>query len=141
MDSDRKHWVSVAAAIVDGDRVLAIRRRDNGKWEPPGGTLEPDESIFDGLRREVEEETGLDVSPESLTGVYKNMNRNIIALVFRCTYKGEAAQDTAEASEVAWLTSDEISDRMDEAYAIRLLDALQSAAPQIRAHDGVQLLF
>ena len=35
VDSDRKHWVSVAAAIFDGDRVLSIRRRDNEKWEPP----------------------------------------------------------------------------------------------------------
>ena len=35
--------------------------------------LELGESIDDGLRREVREETGLDVEPVTLTGVYKNM--------------------------------------------------------------------
>ncbi len=55
-----KHSVSVAAAVVDADgRILVIRRRDNGHWEPPGGVLELDETIEDGLRREVLEETGL----------------------------------------------------------------------------------
>ncbi len=50
----RMHWVSVAGAIVDDEnRILAIRRRDNSHWEPPGGILEPDESIHDGLVREI----------------------------------------------------------------------------------------
>jgi ADP-ribose pyrophosphatase YjhB (NUDIX family) len=56
-------------------RALLIQRRDNHQWEPPGGILELDESIDDGLRREVREETGLDVEPVALTGVDKNMSR------------------------------------------------------------------
>ena len=63
------HSVSVAAAVVDASgRLLAIRRRDNGRWEPPGGVLELDETIGEGLVREVLEETGLTVEPEALTG-------------------------------------------------------------------------
>jgi len=46
------------------------------------GVLELGESIEAGLCCEVKEETGLTVQPVSLTGVYKNMNRGIIALVF-----------------------------------------------------------
>ena len=39
-----KHSVSVAAAILDdAGRFLAIRRADNGRWEPPGGILELDD--------------------------------------------------------------------------------------------------
>lgn len=39
-DSPR-HSVSVAAAVVNAEgKILAIRRRDTGKWEPPGGILE-----------------------------------------------------------------------------------------------------
>ena len=54
-----KHSVSVAAAILDdAGRFPVIRRADNGHWEPPGGVLELDESITDGLIREVHEETG-----------------------------------------------------------------------------------
>ncbi len=57
-----RHSVSVAAAIIDEDsRILAIRRADNGQWEPPGGVLELDETIHEGLVREVLEETGLKV--------------------------------------------------------------------------------
>ena len=81
-----RHSVSVAAAIFDdsGEKVLLIKRRDNGNWEPPGGILELDEAIEDGLRREVLEETGAEIDVGPLTGVYKNMNRGIVALVFRC---------------------------------------------------------
>jgi len=84
MTKDVRHSVSVAAVIVNAEgSVLLIQRRDNGKWEPPGGVLELDEQITAGLRREVREETGLDVEPERLTGVYKNMAQGIVALVFR----------------------------------------------------------
>lgn len=42
----RPHSVSVAGAIVDdAGRALLIRRRDNGRWEPPGGVLEAGETI------------------------------------------------------------------------------------------------
>src|SRR6201999_4270975 len=80
-----RHSVSVSGVIIDEQgRALLIQRRDNHHWEPPGGVLELAESIEDGLRREVREETGLDVEPGALSGVYKNMSRGIIALVFRC---------------------------------------------------------
>lgn len=72
----------VAGVITDDHgRALLIQRRDNGRWEPSGGVLELAESIHDGLCREVREETGLDVEPIILTGVYKNITRGIIALV------------------------------------------------------------
>src|SRR5690348_13369463 len=84
-----RHSVSVSGVIPDDHgRVLLIRRRDNQHWEPPGGVLELDETIHDGLRREIREETGLDIEPDALTGVYKNMPRGIIALVFRCKITG-----------------------------------------------------
>lgn len=136
--STPKHSVSVAGAVIDDQgRLLAIRRRDNGHWEPPGGVLELDETIEAGVVREVLEETGLTVKPERLSGVYKNMDRGIVALVFRCSVVEEAA--TAEAVEVAWLTPDEVRERMDEAYAVRLLDALDPEGPVIRSHNGVRL--
>lgn len=139
-----RHSVSVAAAIVrDDGRVLAIRRRDNGHWEPPGGILELSETIEDGLKREVREETGLDVELDRLSGVYKNMTRGIVALVFRCRVTGGTPRSTAEASEAAWLTPAEVHERMTEAFGIRLLDALEGAAeePALRSHDGTHLIY
>ena len=143
MESTPKHSVSVAAAVVRVDgRVLAIQRRDNGKWEPPGGVLELDESIEDGVRREVREETHLEVEVEALTGVYKNLERGIVALVFRCRAHGSEAgvSPTPEAAQVRWLDTAEVREHMDPAYAVRILDALAySDAPAIRAHDGVNV--
>src|SRR5690349_809537 len=140
MTAGAQHSVSVAAVIVDdAGRVLVTQRRDNGRWEPPGGVLELGESIVDGVRREVHEETGLRIEPDRLTGVYKNMPRGIVALVFRAHITGgtEAAA-TDETVRLAWLTPGEVNDRCDEAYAVRILDALADAATAIRAHDGVR---
>lgn len=136
-----RHSVSVAAAIVrDDDRVLVIQRRDNAKWEPPGGVLELEESIEDGLRREVYEETGLDVAVERLSGVYKNMERGIVALVFRCRPAQGTPETTPEAAALEWLDAEQVEKMMDPAYAVRMLDAMGSpSAPAIRSHDGVSL--
>jgi ADP-ribose pyrophosphatase YjhB (NUDIX family) len=131
----------VAAAIVDmGGQLLAVRRRDNGRWEPPGGILELHETIQAGLVREVREETGLEVEPQVLSGVYKNMHRGIVALVFRCRIIGGEPRPTQEAEQVSWLSPEEVRNLMDEAYATRLLDALRPGPAAIRAHDGLSLL-
>lgn len=141
-DSAPLHSVSVAAAVVDGaDRVLAVRRRDNGRWEPPGGILELEESIADGLRREVREETGLDVEPAVLTGVYKNLARGIVAMVFRCGVTGGTLAPSDEAVDFRWLHRDDLAAVMAPTYAVRLIDAVDySGAPAVRTHDGQRLL-
>jgi 8-oxo-dGTP diphosphatase len=136
-----RHSVSVAGIITDDHRrALLIQRADNHRWEPPGGVLELGESITDGLRREVREETGLDVEPVTLTGVYKNMSRGIVALVFRCKITGGDLTTTDEASAFRWATDTEIAGLMDQAYAVRVLDALSNDRPAVRHHDGVHLL-
>jgi len=137
-----KHSVSVAAVITDDHgRALLIQRRDNEHWEPPGGVLELGETLEDGLRRETREETGLDIEPIALTGIYKNMPRGIIALVFRCKVTGGSLTASDEVTDFRWASDTEIAELADEAYAIRLLDAMrQELRPAIRAHDGVHLL-
>lgn len=138
-----RHSVSVAAAVIHKDgRMLTIQRHDNGHWEPPGGVLERDESIHECLVREVEEETGLVVTPERLTGVYQNMTLDVVALVFRCHVISGHARTTDEARKVAWHSLVEIAALMDEAYAVRLLDAHRDAAlgPAVRIHDGRDLI-
>ncbi|GAA2714554.1 MULTISPECIES: NUDIX domain-containing protein [Streptomyces] len=135
------HSVSVAGAVVREDgRVLAIRRADNGCWELPGGVLEIDEAPEAGACREVLEETGVEVSVDRLTGVYKNMSRGVVALVFRCRPVGGRERASDEATAVSWLTLQEARAVMTEAYAIRLLDACSADAPHVRVHDGRRLL-
>jgi ADP-ribose pyrophosphatase YjhB (NUDIX family) len=143
MNEIPRHSVSVAAAIVnERGHGLAIQRHDNGHWEPPGGILEYGETLEQCLHREVEEETGLHIEVDRLTGIYQNLTRNVVAFVFRCRPIGGALRVTAETQDAAWLTADEITRRMDEAYAVRLHDALNDpqSAPIVRAHDGVHLI-
>ncbi len=143
MSTTPQHSVSVAGVVVrDDGRVLAIERADNGTWEPPGGVLELSETLEDGVRREVYEETGVEVSVERLTGVYKNMTRGIVALVFRCRPEAGRARPSAEATAVHWLSRQQIAERMSEVYAVRVLDALadRDTAPSVRHHDGRTLL-
>jgi 8-oxo-dGTP diphosphatase len=142
MTETRRHSVSVAAAIFDesGENVLLIKRRDNGRWEPPGGVLELDETIEDGLRREVREETGAEIDVGPLTGVYKNMTGGIVALVFRCRATSITATSSSEASSVDWLACSTLDQVMTEAYSMRIKDALAEGHPAVRSHDGRRLL-
>ncbi|MFJ6119788.1 NUDIX hydrolase [Streptomyces sp. NPDC092129] len=135
------HSVSVAGVVVREDgRLLAIRRADNGTWELPGGVLELNETPEAGVAREVREETGIHVEVDDLTGVYKNTTRGIVALVFRCKPSGGTERTSTESTAVEWLTSDEVSERMAEVFAVRLLDALDGNGPHVRSHDGKQLI-
>ncbi|MGW0854779.1 NUDIX hydrolase [Streptomyces sp. NPDC002690] len=135
------HSVSVAGVVVREDgRLLAIRRADNGTWELPGGVLELNETPGAGVAREVLEETGIHVEIDELTGVYKNMTRGIVALVFRCKPSGGTERTSSETTAVSWLTPGEVTDRMSEAYAVRLLDALDGNGPHVRSHDGKNLI-
>lgn len=141
-DEDTRHSVSVAGVVVDEDgRALIIQRRDNAHWEPPGGVLEQNETVTDGLLREIKEETGLTVEPVALTGVYKNMSRGIIALVFKCRAIGGKLAENPEVAGFRWVREADVGSLMSEAYAVRVLDAFQPrAAPAVREHDGVNLL-
>ncbi|MBW1604134.1 NUDIX domain-containing protein [Streptomyces sp. JJ66] len=135
--------MSVAGVIVDDHgRALLIKRRDNGHWEPPGGVVEADETLPEALQREVLEETGIKIAtPAALTGVYKNMKGFIVSLVFRCEAIDGLPTPGDEAKALRWVTREEVSELADEAYAIRVLDALDAPSPPaIRAHDGVKLV-
>lgn len=140
MGDQHIHSVSVAGIVVDtAGRVLVTQRRDNGRWEPPGGVLERDETFEEGVIREIAEETGILVRVERLTGAYKNMARGIVALVYRCHPVGGQPQVTDETTQVRWITADQVDDLMTEAYSIRVRDALADF-PASRAHDGRSLV-
>ena len=93
------------------------------------------------IGREVREETDLEIEPIALTGVYKNMARGIIALVFRSKTTGGKLAATDEVTAFRWADETEVAELADEAYAIRILDAIRDDQPTaVRAHDGLRLL-
>ena len=54
--------VATRAVICDPQgRILFVRRKDNERWVMPSGALETTETLMEGMKREVKEETGLDV--------------------------------------------------------------------------------
>jgi len=64
--------VGCSASIFDSEKekVLLVRRADNGKWAVPGGYMQAGESFSEACKREVMEETGLEVNINRLIGIY-----------------------------------------------------------------------
>jgi ADP-ribose pyrophosphatase YjhB (NUDIX family) len=64
---------------------MLVQNGSSGSPDPWRWRNRTDETIETGLVREIQEETGITVTIERLTGVNKDMPRGIIALIFRCT--------------------------------------------------------
>ncbi|NYH79630.1 ADP-ribose pyrophosphatase YjhB (NUDIX family) [Actinopolyspora biskrensis] len=131
-----KHSVSVAGVVLDSrGRILLARRRDNGRWEPPGGVLEPEESFEHGVRREILEETEVSVGVDRLTGAYKHLARGVVTLVFRCHALGGSPRATEESSAADWFELADALALMTESRAARVTDALRDT-PAVRTYPG-----
>jgi len=67
----------VSALVEDAEGRLLLSRRAVepylGLWDCPGGFLEEGEHPFDGLRRELQEETGLSVGPARFVGIWMDV--------------------------------------------------------------------
>ena len=113
--------VGCSASIFDleKEKVLLIRRRDNGKWAVPGGYMEAGESFSDACKREVLEETGLEVNVNRLIGVYTSPNLlveypdgnkwQLVVLHFEAEVMDGELAINSEATEFGFFPFDEIS--------------------------------
>jgi 8-oxo-dGTP pyrophosphatase MutT (NUDIX family) len=126
----------VAAVIFDGGRVLMQRRDDTGRWGLPGGGVEPGESVRAAVVREVREETGLDVEPLRLIGVYSDPahhqvvtypDGNVIhyvSSVFECAVRGGRLTCCRETLELGWFDPDALPEDIMLISTVRIRDAL-----------------
>lgn len=66
-----KNWliISVYAIIEKDDQILLTEDEGNPGWKLPGGQIEKGELLLDGLAREIEEETDLDIQPTGLVSI------------------------------------------------------------------------
>jgi ADP-ribose pyrophosphatase YjhB (NUDIX family) len=109
-----------ASGVVadDSGRVLLIRRTDNNLWTIPGGAMEPGEDIATCCRREVLEESGIEVEIVRLVGIYSNPRhvveysdgevRQQFSVCFACRPAGGGLATSDESSDVGYFTPDEI---------------------------------
>jgi ADP-ribose pyrophosphatase YjhB (NUDIX family) len=71
--------IGVGALILKRDRILMAQRGKEplkGSWSLPGGALETGESLADGVRREVREETGLDIRTLGVLEIFERIMRD-----------------------------------------------------------------
>ena len=59
--------ICACLVAVKDDRVLLVRTYDNSVWYFPGGKIEPGEAADAALIRELDEELGIEIAPETLT--------------------------------------------------------------------------
>jgi len=116
--------VGVGAVIVDDrERVLLIQRGTEpmkGRWSIPGGLLDLGETLVDGVKREVAEETGLSVRPETIVEVVDRIHKqesaentpsairyHYVIVDYWCSVLQGEARPSSDAADIAWATRDE----------------------------------
>lgn len=102
--------VSAKAVIEVGGRVL-LGRNDRDEWELPGGRLEPGERVADAIRREVLEETGLDVAVGRLllADTFDPVpGRTVLIVAHTARVLGGHVTASGEHAELAWTAPDRL---------------------------------
>ncbi|MBV9019088.1 MAG: NUDIX domain-containing protein [Ktedonobacteraceae bacterium] len=130
--------VPATSAVIENDegKILLHRRSDNKTWALPGGTMETGEGIGESVRREVKEETGLEVVLESLVGIYSDPKhvieyldgevRQEFSICFACKVTGGKLQISEESLELAFFSPQQIEQlAMHPSIRLRIKDYLE----------------
>lgn len=119
--------IIVGGVIKKDNKYLLVQEAQEkcrGKWNIPAGHLDPNESVFEGAKREIFEESGLEVE---LTGIALIGNRvmeddELLGLVFSTEITGgEIKINPREILDIKWFTYDEILNMKDELRTYNLI--------------------
>ena len=128
--------VAVGAVVMDHDSVLLVQRGrepQKGAWTLPGGAVELGETLEQAVRREVLEETGLEVEPlrmiEVLDGIHRDSHNQVayhyVLIDFACEVLGGVLCCGSDALEARWVSSRDLpAEDLDEASLAVILKAL-----------------
>jgi ADP-ribose pyrophosphatase YjhB (NUDIX family) len=104
-------------------RVLLCHRRDRDAWNLPGGGVEPGESPWECVVREVKEETGLEVQVERLAGLYHKPDADELVFSFVCTITGGTISVSDEADRLEYFPLDSLPSNTLPKQVERIHDA------------------
>ncbi len=107
-------------------RVLLCHRRDHDLWNLPGGGLESGESPWDGVLREVKEETGLKVEVSKLAGIYSKPGKDNICFSFVCKVSGGKITLNAEADKIEYFALNKIPSNTAPKQVERIRDVVKT---------------
>jgi 8-oxo-dGTP diphosphatase len=127
--------LGVFAAITDeSGRILCVRMNYATRaWTTPGGRVEVGESPLDALKREVLEESGLDVVAEELVGVYSKPYKDDIVLFFRArVVASNPWQPNDEIAQMDYFARDDLPEPMGLVARTRIIDALDGITGIVR---------
>ncbi len=103
------------AAIRKGEKFLVLRRAPDAHvypncWDFPGGRLEQGENPHKGLKREVKEETNLDIENQEPLFLFseKSDSTNRLYIVYKCDLASEDLKLSKEHTDFKWATKEEI---------------------------------
>ncbi len=111
--------LGVGAIIANDGRVLLVERGQDplkGVWSLPGGVVEAGEQLKDAVRREVREETGLEVEPVSMVEVFERImpdasgrtEYHYVLIDYLCRVTGGRLHAESDASDARWVPRDEL---------------------------------
>lgn len=127
--------VSIDAVIINNNQILLIQRGvepNKGYWGTPGGYVSWDESTEETVKREVKEETGLEVIETKLVGVYSSPSRHpkqVINLVYltKVHYGNPIHND--DAMDAKWFLLDELPEQLALDHKQNIQDARKLLLP------------
>jgi len=129
-----------AAVFDDHDRILLVRRADDGKWGLVSGWVDPNESPEQTVVRELAEEAGVQARVDGLVGVFYREARagehphGTVSIVFLCDVTGgRPTPQLHEVTEVAWRAIDDVPSHEWHHHHERLARAALDAHWRARA--------
>jgi ADP-ribose pyrophosphatase YjhB (NUDIX family) len=124
----------VTVAIIEGETILLTLREDFEVWCMPGGELDPGEGLADCARREVREETGLEVELTRLVGIYSRVgwHDHHVCLFAARVIGGALNPDPREVLDACFFPFDALPEHLLISQAGRIADAISGVVGIVR---------